>query len=171
MVSFYILISFSIIKLNQSVLFVVGFWCGKEDNHSLLLQRSLHRFNYCNVCTVFAAYELNGSKFLQASVEFGLSTEKVSLKLSLLSPFLFICSVFTYWYVFRLFELVDWCNLSNDSLLHCFFLFIIEGHGLSLVSWKLVSLFVIYTQKSIFYVLFCIISNCMTFREKWFLLL
>ena len=103
---------------SKFVVFVVCFWCGKEDNHFLNV-----------VCTVsiiavfalfFAAYELIGSRFLQASVELGLSTEKVSLKQSLLSPFLFLCSVITYWSVFRLFELVDWCNLSDDNLLHCF---------------------------------------------------
>ena len=58
-----------------------------EDNRFLLLQRSLHRFSYFNFCTVFAAYEFNGSRFLQASVEFGMSREKGSLGQSLLSPF------------------------------------------------------------------------------------
>ena len=33
---------------------------------------------------------------------------------------LFLCSVITYWSLFRLFELVDWWNLSDDNLLHCF---------------------------------------------------
>ena len=47
------------------------------------------------------------------------------------------------------------------------FLFILEGNGLSLDSWKLVILFVIYAQKSIFYMLlFCINSNCITFQWK-----
>ena len=92
MISFYILISFSITKINQSLLFV-----------SDVARKTIILF-YCNVdCTVsiiamfalfFAAYELNGSRFLQASVEFGLSTEKVSLKHSLLSSFLFLCSFF-----------------------------------------------------------------------------
>ena len=76
-------------QMKSKYVFVVCFCHGKEDNYFLLLQRSLHRFNYCNFCTVFAANEVNGSRFLQASVEFGLSTEKVSLKQSLLSPFYF----------------------------------------------------------------------------------
>ena len=93
MISFYILISFSIIKLNQSLLFVSD------------VERKTIIFFYLNVvCTVsiiaifaqfFAAYELIASMFLQASVEFGLSTEKVSLKHSLISPF-FISFQFFY---------------------------------------------------------------------------
>ena len=109
---------FSIIKLNQNLSFFSD------------VARKTIIFLYCNVvCTVsiiaifslfFAAYELNGSRFLQAPVEFGLSTEKVSLKQSLLSPVLFLYTVITYWPVFRLFYLVDWWYLSDENLLHCF---------------------------------------------------
>ena len=65
---------FSIIKLNQRLSFVSD------------VARKTIIFFYCNVvCIVsiiaifavfFAAYELNGSRFLQASVEFDMSTEK-----------------------------------------------------------------------------------------------
>ena len=94
MISFYILISFSIIKLNQSLLFVSD------------VERKTIIFFYLNVvCTVsiiaifalfFAAYELIASMFLQASVEFGMSREKGSLGQSLLSPFLVLCSAITF---------------------------------------------------------------------------
>ena len=58
------------------------------------------------------------------------------------------------------FVLVDWFNLSDENLLHCFIFVHIRRNGLSLDAWKLVSLFVIYTQSSLFYVLlFCLISN------------
>ena len=139
--------------------FVVCFWCGKEDNHFL---------NLNVVCTVsiiaifalfFAAYELIGFRFFQASVEFGMSTEKGSLRQSLLSPFFSSLQCNYIWPVFRLFWLVDWCNLSDENLLHCFIFVHIRRNGLSVDSWRLVSLFVIYAQKSIFYLMFCIISN------------